>query len=167
VLRALGEAHAKGIIHRDIKPENLFVAELGGESDVVKLLDFGIAKATLGGDATLTNTGFVAGTPAYMAPELMLGHPADVRSDLYSFGATLYFALTGQLPFSERDAAALLSKHLEGEPARLSAMSNMHVPPMLERVVRRCMAKDPGERPASTRELIEELELVSSEGAPG
>src|SRR6185295_9030078 len=82
VLRALGEAHGKGIIHRDIKPENVFVAELGGERDIVKLLDFGIAKAIAGDDAVLTVTGAIAGTPAYMPPEVLLGHSADARSDI-------------------------------------------------------------------------------------
>jgi eukaryotic-like serine/threonine-protein kinase len=166
VLRALGEAHGKGIIHRDIKPENVFVAELGGESDVVKLLDFGIAKATFGRDVTLTNTGFVAGTPAYMAPELMLGHPADVRSDLYSFGATLYFALTGALPFPELEPAAVLAAHLNSEPPPLSNPAGQDIPPALERAVLRCMAKDPAERPASTRALLDELELVPGDGVP-
>jgi serine/threonine-protein kinase len=167
VLRALGEAHGKGIIHRDIKPENVFVAELGGESDVVKLLDFGIAKATLAGDATLTNTGFVAGTPAYMAPELMLGCPADARSDLYSFGATLYFAMTGGLPFPDRDPAAVLAAHLNTAPAPLSAKALERIPPALERIVRRCMAKDPTERPTSTRALLDELELIFLDGVQG
>jgi eukaryotic-like serine/threonine-protein kinase len=163
VLRALGEAHGKGIIHRDIKPENVFVAELGGESDVVKLLDFGIAKATVADDATLTNTGFVTGTPAYMAPELILGCPADVRSDLYSFGATLYFALTAKLPFLEADSVAQLAAHLHKEPEPLSTASPAPVPPALERVIRRSMAKDPAERYPSTRAVLDELQLISFE----
>ena len=76
ILRALGEAHAKGIIHRDIKPENVFVAQLGGESDIAKLLDFGIAKA-MRGDVTLTSTGWITGTPAYMPPEVIQGRGAN------------------------------------------------------------------------------------------
>jgi tRNA A-37 threonylcarbamoyl transferase component Bud32 len=163
VLRALGEAHGKGIIHRDIKPENVFVAELAGESDVVKLLDFGIAKATAADDATLTNTGFITGTPAYMAPELILGRLADVRSDLYSFGATLYFALTARLPFLEADSIAQLAAHLHKEPEPLSTASPAPVPPALERMIRRCMAKDPASRYASTRAVLDELQLISSD----
>jgi eukaryotic-like serine/threonine-protein kinase len=170
VLRALGEAHAKGIIHRDIKPENVFVAELGGESDIAKLLDFGIAKANVSGEQTLTNTGFVAGTPAYMAPELILGHPADVRSDIYSFGATLYFALTARLPFVEDDPAALFAAHLHRQPERMSDVTTTTIHPALERIVQRCMAKDPEERYASTQDLLEELEpnvTAGTEALPG
>jgi serine/threonine-protein kinase len=159
VLRALGEAHEKGIIHRDIKPENIFIAELGGEADVAKLLDFGIAKTTLSGDVTLTNTGYVAGTPAYLAPELILGRPADVRSDMYSFGATLYFALSGRLPFSDSETAALFAAHLQREPEPLSSVSERPIPPALERLVQRCMAKRPSDRCQSTRELLEALQL--------
>jgi tRNA A-37 threonylcarbamoyl transferase component Bud32 len=165
VLRALGEAHGKGIIHRDIKPENVFVAELGGESDVVKLLDFGIAKATVADDATLTNTGFITGTPAYMAPELILGRPADVRSDLYSFGATLYHALTAKLPFAEADSVAQLAAHLHRDPEPLSTASPVPVPPALERIVQRCMAKEPGERYASTRAVLDDLQAISSDAS--
>jgi len=157
VLRALGEAHKKGIIHRDIKPENVFVAELGGESDVAKLLDFGIAKVTLSDDATLTHTGYVAGTPAYMAPELILGRPADIRSDIYAFGATLYFALTGRLPFSDHERAALFAAHLHREPEPPSSVRGGEISSDLERVVQRCMAKDPTERYASTQALLDAL----------
>jgi serine/threonine-protein kinase len=157
VLRALGEAHRKGIIHRDIKPENVFVAELGGESDVAKLLDFGIAKVTISDDATLTHTGYVAGTPAYMAPELILGRPADIRSDIYAFGATLYFALTGRLPFADHDRAALFAAHLHRDPEPPSSVRGGEIPSELERVVQRCMAKDPTERYASTQALLDAL----------
>jgi tRNA A-37 threonylcarbamoyl transferase component Bud32 len=166
VLRALGEAHGKGIIHRDIKPENVFVAELGGESDIAKLLDFGIAKATVSGEQTLTNTGFVAGTPAYMAPELIQGHPADVRSDIYSFGATLYYALTARLPFVEDDPVALFAAHLHRTPERMSAVSTRPIHPALEGIVQRCMAKDPEDRYASTQALLEELDPSVAHG-PG
>ncbi len=165
VLRALGEAHQKGIIHRDIKPENVFVAVLGGEADVAKLLDFGIAKATIGDDAALTHPGWVAGTPAYMPPEVILGGPADVRSDIYSFGATLYFALTAQLPFNEEARPALFLAHLESAPPSLSLASPEPVSPALERIVQRCMAKDPSERYTSTQALLDELLSVTRLGA--
>jgi hypothetical protein len=160
VLRALGEAHSKGIIHRDIKPENVFVAELGGEPDIAKLLDFGIAKATLGSDATLTVTGAIAGTPAYMPPEVLLGHSADARSDIYCFGATLYFAASGKLPFGEQTQLGLLTARLESDPPRLSEASRLPVSPLLERIIERCMAKQPSERYASTHALLEALAEV-------
>ena len=156
VLRALGEAHGKGIIHRDIKPENVFVAELGGERDVVKLLDFGIAKAIAGDDAQLTHTGWLTGTPAYMPPELILGVPADIRSDIYCFGAMLYFAATGALPFRESTSAGLLAAHLNSPlPPLVAAGQALHAE--LERVVARCMAKKPDERYATTQAVLDAL----------
>jgi serine/threonine-protein kinase len=159
VLRALGEAHDKGIIHRDIKPENVFVAELGGESDVVKLLDFGIARGH--DDTKLTNTGFVAGTPAYMAPETILGQPADVRSDIYSFGILLYNALTAGLPFRDENAVALFAAHVNRPLVPLSERSPRPLPPALVSIVERCLAKEPGQRFPSTQALLAALEPLS------
>jgi serine/threonine-protein kinase len=163
VLRALGEAHAKGIIHRDIKPENVFVAELGGEQDIAKLLDFGIAKATVSGDATLTNTGGITGTPAYMPPEVILGRPADARSDIYCVGATLYFAACARLPFDEATPMGLLAAHLNSEPPPLSQSGREPLPPTFEGIVYRCMAKDPEHRYPSTQAVLEALQQVSLE----
>ena len=157
VLRALGEAHGKGIIHRDIKPENVFVAELGGEGDVVKLLDFGIAKAMAGEDAALTHTGWLTGTPAYMPPEIILGAPADIRSDIYCFGAMLYFAATGELPFRESTSAGLLAAHLNSPLPPLVSALGQALPAELERVVVRCMAKKPDERYATTQAVLDAL----------
>jgi eukaryotic-like serine/threonine-protein kinase len=156
VLRALGEAHAKGIIHRDIKPENVFVAVLGGEPDIVKLLDFGIAKAQLDTDAKVTVTGVVTGTPAYMPPEVLLGHAADARSDIYCFGGTLFFAATGKLPFSEQ-SLSLLAARLSGEAPCLSDAAPVPVSPILDTIVRRCMASDPSARYASVHDVLEAL----------
>jgi serine/threonine-protein kinase len=164
VLRALGEAHAKGIIHRDIKPENVFVTRPSGEADVVKLLDFGIARSR--GDTQLTNTGFVAGTPAYMAPETILGQPAGVRSDIYSFGATLYYALTARRPFPEEDSRALLAAHVSRPIDPVSSIAPAPIPAALERVVERCMAKDPAERYPSTRALLDALSTIVREQPP-
>ena len=163
VLRALGEAHGKGIIHRDIKPENVFVAVLGGEPDIVKLLDFGVAKAPASGDATLTIPGHIAGTPAYVAPELVLGNQGDVRSDIYSFGALLYYAASGRLPFSDADAAALFAAHLTRPPQPLCEVAPGRVSDALAEIVERCMAKDPRDRFASTHALLEALAPVSHE----
>jgi eukaryotic-like serine/threonine-protein kinase len=162
VLRALGEAHNKGIIHRDIKPENVFIAELGGETDVVKLLDFGIAKATSGAEATLTNTGFIAGTPAYMAPELIQGHAADRRTDVYSFGAMLYYAASGRLPFGDTEPATLFAAHLNREPEPLAGIAAHPMPEALIRLVERCMAKKPDDRYPSTHALLEALQPLGA-----
>jgi len=158
VLRALGEAHAKGIIHRDIKPENVFVAELGGESDIAKLLDFGMAKATVTEDQSLTRTGRLAGTPAYMPPEIILGQDADARSDVYSFGATLYFAATGKLPFTDATQIGLFAAHIKSAPPPLSEASTLRFSPEFEQLVQRCMAKEPGARFPSTQAVLQALE---------
>jgi serine/threonine-protein kinase len=162
VLRALGEAHNKGIIHRDIKPENVFIAELGGESDVVKLLDFGIAKATSKGDVTLTNTGIIVGTPAYVAPEIIQGHAADRRTDIYSFGAMLYYAASGCLPFGDAESATLFAAHLERKPEPLAAVAKHPIPSFLVRIIERCMAKNPDQRYPSTHALLDALEPAAS-----
>ncbi|HTV18195.1 MAG TPA: serine/threonine-protein kinase [Polyangiaceae bacterium] len=159
-LRALGEAHDKGIVHRDIKPENVFVAQLGGESDVVKLLDFGIARSS--DDTKLTSTGFVAGTPAYMPPEAILGQMVDVRSDIYSFGALLYHCLTARLPFEDEEPQALFAAHVGRAPRPVSTVAQQPVPAELEHVIQRCMAKDPHERFASTRTLLDALEAIAA-----
>jgi eukaryotic-like serine/threonine-protein kinase len=161
VLRALGEAHGKGIVHRDIKPENVFVAELGGEHDFVKLLDFGIAKAIVGSDIELTHSGWVTGTPAYMPPEVILGEPADIRSDIYCFGAMLYFAATGKLPFTEATHGNLLAAHLNSEPPSFSSAGVASLPPELEQVVRHCLAKLPKERYPSTHAVLEALARIA------
>jgi hypothetical protein len=157
VLRALGEAHGKGIIHRDIKPDNVFVAELGGERDVVKLLDFGIAKAVVGDDTELTHSGWVTGTPAYMPPEVILGERADIRSDIYCFGATLYFAATGKQPFTEATHGSLLAAHLNSVPPSFESAGVTSLPPQLEQVVRHCLAKTPKERYPSTHAVLDAL----------
>jgi len=159
ILRALGEAHAKGIVHRDIKPENVFVAQLGGESDVAKLLDFGIAKAMYG-DVKLTSTGWITGTPAYMPPEVIQGRDADVRSDIYCLGITLYFAASAKLPFSDTTHMGLLAAHLNSQPTPLSLACETPVPPPLEQIVQRCMAKNPDDRYPSTQALLDALSAI-------
>jgi eukaryotic-like serine/threonine-protein kinase len=167
VLRALGEAHNKGIIHRDIKPENVFIAELGGEADVVKLLDFGIAKATHKQDVTLTNTGIIVGTPAYVAPEIIQGHAADRRTDIYSFGAMLYYAASGRLPFGEADTATLFAAHLNSVPEPLASVAQHPLPAALVSIIERCMAKHPDQRYPSTHALLEALELAAHSSSGG
>jgi serine/threonine-protein kinase len=163
VLRALEAAHEKGIIHRDIKPENVFVAQLGGERDRVKLLDFGIARTI--GETNITCTGVVVGTPAYMAPETIVGHPADICSDIYSFGATIHFALTGRPPFQDDHPMALFAAHLMRKVEPMSSLCPTPIPPVLEQLVQRCMAKDPAERYPSTRALLEVLDAIALIGA--
>src|SRR5262249_25694380 len=119
VLSALADAHAAGVIHRDLKPENIMVEERRGEGDLVKVLDFGIAKIQESAGeqgAPLTRAGFVCGTPEYMSPEQARGAELDPRSDLYTVGVILYQLTTGALPFTAASPVALATKHLTEKP---------------------------------------------------
>jgi len=156
VSRALAEAHQRGIVHRDVKPENIFVSRAGSEDDVVKVLDFGIAKVAPHG-ATLTEAGWFGGTPHYMSPEAARGDETDARSDVYSVGATMYFALTGRPPFTARNAAALLQAHVHHAPRSPSARLADPLPASVEALVLKCLSKDPRSRHKDGAELSREL----------
>ncbi len=145
--RALAEAHAIGIVHRDIKPANLFLTTAGGEDDFLKVLDFGIAKFSEGAnDPTLTRSGWLGGTPDYMSPELVLGHPVDARTDIYSLGAVMYFLLTGQPPFVGKSSAEVMNAQVNKPLRYPSHLLGSPVPTELEEIVVRCLAKDREER---------------------
>ena len=153
---ALEVAHHNGVIHRDIKPENLFLVNTEGEPDHIKLLDFGIVRFREPTGSTLTWTGMLVGTPLYLAPELWTGSPADERSDVYAMGVTLYFLLTGRLPFTESGRSgsrALAAIFPSPAPAERS----------LERIVRQCLAPDPSQRLPSARVLREQLDACRTE----
>jgi eukaryotic-like serine/threonine-protein kinase len=149
VCRSLSEAHAAGIVHRDIKPANLFVTRLGDQHDVLKVLDFGIARLVT--DATRTQS--VRGTPAYMAPECWMEGEANARSDIYALGATLYHLLSGHAPFESVDASELVRAHLLRSPAPPSTKRGEPLPAALEAIVLRCLAKSPDDRIGSAEEL--------------
>jgi tRNA A-37 threonylcarbamoyl transferase component Bud32 len=162
---ALAEAHARGIVHRDVKPENLFVAWAGGTYDFVKLLDFGMAKLRYHEDASaLTHPGGVLGTPAYLPPELGMGKTADARSDIYSLGATFYFALTGSPPFRGTSPVQLLMQHVSDEVEPPSQRLGATIEGDVEAVILRCLAKDPAARFATAGELHEALQRCSCSG---
>ena len=151
---ALAAAHAKGIVHRDLKPGNIMLTKSG-----VKLLDFGLAKrahapGTNSVSTDLTGQGVLLGTVPYMAPEQIGGKEADPRSDIFAFGAMLYEMLTGARPFTGHTTASLLASILEGEPAPLPASC----PHGLERLIKRCLIKDPEQRWQSALDLKNELE---------
>ncbi len=154
VCGALAEAHAAGLVHRDLKPANLIVAQLGGQRDVAKLLDFGLVEdlsAAIGD--RLTRTGTVLGTPAYMSPEQAAGESAvDARSDIYSLGALAFFALTGRPPFQGRTLGPILAAHRD-EVAPPVTHIRPDVPADLSAVVARCLAKSPNDRYQSASEL--------------
>jgi serine/threonine protein kinase len=141
--RALGAAHARGVVHRDIKPENVFLVGEGA-ARAVKVLDFGISKVG-SGSSTLTKTGVVMGTPAYMPPEQARGQHVDHRADIYAVGVILYRAVTGKLPFEGPDPLATLTAVIAREAVRPS-MIEAALPLALEIVIQTAMNKKPAER---------------------
>lgn len=164
-LDALAEAHAQGIVHRDLKPENLFIAKEGRRDDVVKLLDFGIAKVSgeRATDLTLTKTGFAIGSPKYMSPEQCRSLPVTAQSDLYSFGCILYEMLFGRLPFREETGTGFLIAH-STQPPEIPVVDGLVPVGPLVGVVLRCLAKDPAERPESAEALAAMLDDALPEG---
>ena len=148
VADALAYAHKQGVVHRDIKPENILLS--GGHA---KLADFGIALAADPTHAKLTQTGLAIGTPAYMSPEQVLGDAElDGRSDLYSLGCVLYEMLAGVPPFAGANAQALMAKRFT-EDAPHVTMQRPTVPPMVDLVLARALARDPSERHATIGEF--------------
>jgi serine/threonine-protein kinase len=163
ILSALDAAHGAGIVHRDIKPANVFVIGLAGGADLVKVLDFGVARLDAG--AKLTETGTFLGTPRYMAPEQALGRDVDARADLYSVGATLHHALAGKTSIAARDPEAVLRAVVGGEHEPL-ASACPGIDPALAAIVSRALAGDPAARFASAKEMLDALLATQIESAP-
>jgi serine/threonine-protein kinase len=161
IVDALTAAHAAGIVHRDLKPDNIFVCRNPSGEDLVKVLDFGLAKVA--GQSRLTKAGLVFGTPHYMSPEQASGGTIDERTDLYALGVVMYEMFTGRVPFEADTYMGVLTKHLYveptppsvllGEPAELGA---------LEQVILRCLEKKPEKRYATMAALATELKRVAS-----
>ena len=156
IARTLAAAHAAGVVHRDIKPENIIITDAGG----VKVLDFGLARLENQALTAITHTGAILGTPAYMSPEQALGQQVDFRTDLFALGLLVYEMASGTNPFVGRTLTATLVRIVETEPPPLSEVCG-HVTPELDRLVARCLRKDPLERHGSTRALADELEQLS------
>jgi eukaryotic-like serine/threonine-protein kinase len=146
-------AHQQGIIHRDLKPANVLIDETG----LVKIVDFGVAAAQLEGDTQLTKTGYVIGSPKYMAPEQILGKKVDERADIYSLGVILYEMLTGEPPYHRGDHMAVMYQHVQGK-ARPPIEVNTAIPPGLSEIVMRSMTVDKAKRFQSMDELRAALE---------
>ena len=159
IAEALDYAHAQGVVHRDIKPGNILVTEAGH----AKIADFGIAKLNL---AHFTLPGRVLGTPAYMAPEQLSGEGADGRSDLFSLGVILYAMVTGHSPFQGNSATTVCFKVANREPVAASAL-DLALPPELDDVIARAMAKDPEQRYQRGAEFAEDLRQLQSLFKPG
>jgi len=160
VCGSLEEAHGIGLIHRDIKPANIFLCSQGGRPDVPKVLDFGLVKEVGGeADAGLTVVGTVAGTPLYMAPEMITRPGAvDARADLYAVGAVGYFLLTGKHVFEGATAMEICGHHLHSKPQPPSERLGSSLPPDLEALILDCLRKEPNLRPQSAAALAERLE---------
>jgi beta-lactam-binding protein with PASTA domain/tRNA A-37 threonylcarbamoyl transferase component Bud32 len=151
VAAALAYAHRHGVIHRDVKPGNVLITEEG----TVKVTDFGIARA-VNTEESLTQTGAVMGTATYFSPEQAEGQGVDARSDIYSLGVVLFEMVTGRPPFLGDTPVAVASKHVRENPP-LPRQINSAIPPALEAVIMKCMAKDPQHRYASGEELRADL----------
>ena len=160
VCRSLAEAHAKGLIHRDIKPANIYVCRVGLEYDFVKVLDFGLVGHEDRSEApTLLSAGApIMGTPAYMAPEAILGHDTDRRIDVYALGCVAYFLLTGERVFDKVSAMQMLIHHVHEEPLPPSRRSPHRIPRELDTLVLACLEKDPERRPRDAETLLEMLD---------
>lgn len=164
VCASLGDAHAAGIIHRDLKPDNIFLTEMGGSKDWVKVLDFGVAKmADAEGASTLTQTGMIFGTPKYMSPEQAEGKPIDYRADIYAIGVVMYEMLTGRPPFLADTPVALLLKHISEQPRPFRVLRpDIAVSPEIEAIVMKSLAKAPDDRYSSVEQLSADLEACAS-----
>jgi eukaryotic-like serine/threonine-protein kinase len=170
VCSSLQDAHGNGLVHRDIKPANVVVSRAGTTFDFAKVLDFGLVKldtARDDGDAVkLSSEGSASGTPAFMAPEVVLGvADTDHRVDLYALGCVAYWLLTGKLIFEGRNAVEVMYHHANTPAPRPSTRSELLIPAPLEDLVMECLEKDPARRPASAEAVSTRLHGVPLESS--
>jgi serine/threonine-protein kinase len=158
ICSSLHEAHEQGLVHRDLKPSNVMLCKVAMRHDFVKVLDFGLAKSVAPVErmdvSRLTVEGVAAGTPGYMAPEVALGSSdVDARADLYALGCVGYVLLTGSLVFPDSNPMSMTLKHVQAVPDPPSQRTELPIPPDLDRIILRCLEKNPSDRPSSARDL--------------
>jgi hypothetical protein len=166
---SIAEAHAAGLIHRDLKPSNIMLCERGGLLDFVKVLDFGLVKHQhQRKDVALTDVTSLTGTPLYLPPEVVNSpESVDVRADLYQLGAIAYYLVVGHHVFRGDTAFDVLAQHVGAAPEPPSVALGRPISPDLEKLILRCLEKDPGARPANAGELLAALERCRVEGSWG
>jgi serine/threonine-protein kinase len=160
VCHSLAEAHARGLVHRDIKPANIYVCRMGLDYDFVKVLDFGLVKVRRGDamDTMVTSDHTTTGTPAYMAPETIVGGvDVDRRADVYSIGCVAYYLLTGQLVFPSSTPMQALVDHVNTPPVPPSERTELPIPTPIDELVLACLEKSPDRRPQNAEELLRRL----------
>jgi len=158
VCHSLADAHARGLVHRDIKPANIFACRMGLEYDFVKVLDFGLVKFNSpgAGQTLMTLDHMTTGTPAYMAPEIILGETSvDRRADVYAVGCVAYYLLTGQLVFDADTPMKMMLQHVQAAPIPPSQRTELPIPRELDDMVMACLQKDPARRPQNAEELFQ------------
>jgi len=163
ICASLDEAHHRGLIHRDIKPANIYLCRLGREDDFVKVLDFGLVKPKSdAGSLAVTAQGTFAGTPAFIAPEVVVSESeVDARADIYSLGCVAYWLLTGKFIFDTTSGVKMVFEHVHSRPPPPSSRTDRKIPEELERIVLQCLEKDPADRPASCETLRARLARVA------
>ena len=162
VCHSLADAHARGLVHRDIKPANIYVCRMGLEYDFVKVLDFGLVKfndksaSSVAQETMLTASNTTTGTPAFMAPEVILGQTdVDRRADVYALGCVAYYLLTGQFVFEADTPMKMFLHHVQTTPTPPSQRTELPIPRELDDLVMACLEKDPNKRPQDAERLFE------------
>ena len=156
IATGMAVAHQAGVIHRDLKPANILVNEEG----LLKIVDFGVAAAASSGDTQLTKTGYVIGSPKYMAPEQILGKKVDETADIYSVGVIMYEMVTGIPPYSRGDHMSVMYQHVQGKAKQCQDI-NADIPDEYAEVIAKAMSVDKSKRYQSMAELTEALEPIT------
>jgi serine/threonine-protein kinase len=159
VCHSLAEAHARGLVHRDIKPANIYVCRMGLEYDFIKVLDFGLVKVNAKRSmqqTLMTGEQATTGTPAFMAPEIILGEAdVDRRADVYALGCVAYYLLTGQLVFEADTPMKMFLQHVQTPPIPPSQRTELRIPRELDELVLACLEKDPNKRPQNAEQVLQ------------